>query len=274
MKPLVTIITPVFNSVNLLKDTLDSIERQSYKNIEYIVIDGGSTDGTLELIEQYMHIVSFIVTEKDNGMYDALSKGLRLANGEIVCYLNAGDMFYEKTVETVVYVFLEHEIKWLTGYRCVCNEANIVTRVELPFRYKSNLIQRGVYGKWLPYIQQESTFWKKELSQSIDLDRLKSMKLAGDYYLWYCFSKKTSLEVIKTPLGIFKIHEGQLSECLSEYWNEVEKFTVKKNLLSVVEVCYEAFFWLLDSRVRDIFVKNVWCFDSKTNAWIRDKEKT
>ncbi|WP_428087109.1 glycosyltransferase family 2 protein [Candidatus Thioglobus sp.] len=273
MNLLLTIITPVFNGANLLKDTLESIDNQSYKNIEYIIVDGGSSDGTLELIQEYRHIVTRVISEKDNGMYEALSKGLQIAKGDVICYLNAGDKFYEKTAEVVVNIFSENDLLWLTGYRSVCNEDNIVTRIGLPFRYKSNLIERGVYGKWLPYIQQESTFWKKELNDSVDLDKLKSLKLAGDYYLWYCFSKDTSLEIIKTPLGIFKIHEGQLSENLTNYWSEIQSFVSKKNLFTVIQICFEAFFWLLDSGVREKLIKNVWHFDFKTHTWVCGKRK-
>ena len=108
---------------------------------------GGSSDGTLELIQECRHIVTRVISEKDNGMYEALSKGLQIAKGDVICYLNAGDKFYEKTAEVVVNIFSENDLLWLTGYRSVCNEDNIVTRIGLPFRYKSNLIEREVYGK-------------------------------------------------------------------------------------------------------------------------------
>lgn len=273
MTPKVTIITPVYNAVDLLRSTLESITRQSYDNIQYIIVDGGSNDGTLELIEEYRNIVSCLISEADEGMYDALAKGLRIANGEIVCYLNAGDLLVEKAIEVVVDVFSDESIKWMTGYRSVCNENNVITRVELPFRYKSSLIKKGIYGKWLPYIQQESTFWKKELNDSIDLEKLKSFKLAGDYYLWFSFSNQTSLEVVKTPLGIFKKHEGQLSESLKKYWDEVDAFVSNKNLIVVFQVLYEAVFWTLDSKVREKIVNNVWSFDFKTKAWLCGKKK-
>lgn len=273
MMPLVTIVTPVFNGAELLKDTLDSIKRQSYQNIEYIIVDGGSTDGTLDLISGYEDMVNHVISEHDDGMYDALAKGLRVANGEIICYLNAGDMLYDKAVEVIVNIFTENNIKWITGFRSVCNDDNVITRVELPFRYKPHLIKQGVYGKWLPYIQQESTFWKKELLEYVDLDKLKTFELAGDYYLWYCFSKKSTLEVVKTPLGIFKKHEGQLSESIEKYWGEIETFTAKKNIITIFEIVYESFFWVLDSKIREKLVKNIWCFDFEKEKWTSGKPR-
>ena len=271
MKNMLTIITPVFNSVNLLRSTLESIQAQTYKNIEYIIVDGGSTDGTLELIEEYDKIVTTVISEPDSGMYDALSKGLKIAKGGVVCYLNAGDLFYNKTAEVVVNVFSENNIDWMTGYRSLCNNRGVVTRVEEPFRYKSKLIQQGVYGKWLPYIQQESTFWRRELNQFLNLNYLKNLNLAGDYYMWHCFSKHTSLEIIKTPLGVFKVHDCQLSEDLTKYWEEVKLFSSSKNLLTFFEIVFEFCFWVLDSKVREKITDNIWCFDYKKDRWTRGK---
>jgi glycosyltransferase involved in cell wall biosynthesis len=272
MNTKITIITPVFNSVTLLKQTFDSIAKQSYKNIEYIVVDGGSTDGTIDLIEEYSGLVSYAISEKDDGMYDALAKGLRLASGEVVCYLNAGDMFYDKAIDAVVNIFEQSDIDWLTGFRSVCNSDDVIIRVELPFRYKPSLIKAGVYGNWLPYIQQESTFWRKELNQKVDFEKLRSLKFAGDYYLWYSFSKHVDLDVVRTPLGIFKKHEGQLSENITCYWDEISSFVTKKTIKNVFETLFEAVFWGLDAKVREKLVKNIWYFDVKNNSWVCDKK--
>ena len=108
--------------------------------------------------------------------------------------------------------------------------AEIIRNV-IPYNYRQSLIQSGVYGKFLPFIQQESTFWKKELNELIDLDKLKKFKLAGDYYIWSSFSKKHKLEIIQTHLGGFKIHENQLSNMTLSgnltYKKEVETFKKK-----------------------------------------------
>lgn len=269
MKLSLTIITPVFNNVHLLKETLQSIESQFSEDIEYIIIDGDSNDGTKELIAEYGHIVTKVISEKDHGMYDALVKGLLISSGDIICYLNAGDIFYNHTTELVVKLFSENDIQWVTAYRTLCNENNVITKVDAPFRYKSNLIEKGVYGKWLPYIQQESTFWRRDLNKYVNLEELRTLNIAGDYYLWYCFSKYASLEVVKSPLGVFKIHDGQLSENLILYWNEVDSFVSKKSILTILQVIYEAFFWLVDVRIREKLVKNVWKFDFKINRWRR-----
>lgn len=100
--PKLTIITIVFNNVRDIERTINSVLNQTYKNIEYIVIDGKSTDGTLAVIEQYKSNISKIISEKDKGIYDAMNKGLALATGDYVLFMNSGDELYDKqTVEDV-----------------------------------------------------------------------------------------------------------------------------------------------------------------------------
>jgi len=91
--PLITVITVVLNNHKYIEDTILSVLSQSYKNIEYIVIDGGSKDGTLEIIKKYNDFIDYWVSEKDMGIYDAMNKGCRLAFGQGICFLNSKDIF-------------------------------------------------------------------------------------------------------------------------------------------------------------------------------------
>lgn len=269
MLPLVTVITPVYNGGEVLENTIISVLAQTYSNIEYIVIDGNSTDNTLAIIDKYKNGITQVISEPDEGMYDALAKGFSASSGEIICYINAGDWFYPAAIETVVDVFNNHHIQWLTGYRSICNENNVVTRIELPFRYKNKLIQSGSYGQRLPFIQQESTFWRKSLLNTVDVKILRKLRLAGDYYLWFCFSKESQIEIISAPLGVFKIHSGQLSEGLGAYWKEVASFTTKTNLLTRMQEFWEIIFWAMIPKVRDLFVNNIWKYDHKRQKWFK-----
>lgn len=106
-KPLVSIITPSYNQCRFIEETINSVKHQEYSNREHIIIDGGSTDNTLDILKKYegsynMHWVS----EPDRGMYDAINKGLRMANGEILSYLNSDDLYLPWTVKTVVDYFI------------------------------------------------------------------------------------------------------------------------------------------------------------------------
>lgn len=97
-KPLVTVITVVFNGVKTLEKTIMSVLEQSYDNVEYLVIDGGSSDGTLELLKKYEFAIDFWSSEKDNGIYGAMNKGLRMAQGKWVALLNADDTYFTRGV--------------------------------------------------------------------------------------------------------------------------------------------------------------------------------
>jgi len=90
-KPLISIITVVFNSEKYIEETILSIINQTYQNIEYIIIDGGSTDSTIDIIKKYENKISYWISEKDGGVYDAMNKGIKVSNGEWINFINAGD---------------------------------------------------------------------------------------------------------------------------------------------------------------------------------------
>jgi glycosyltransferase involved in cell wall biosynthesis len=101
-QPKISIITVVYNSVSLIERTIKSVLAQTYTNIEYIIIDGASTDGTLQLIEKYENKIALIHSGKDDGIYDAMNKGLKDASGDYVLYINAGDELYSKdTIQNI-----------------------------------------------------------------------------------------------------------------------------------------------------------------------------
>ena len=102
-KPLLSVITVVYNNVKHLERTIKSVINQSYSNIEYVVIDGSSTDGTLNILEKYHDKIDVLISEPDQGIYDAMNKGLKLAKGDYVLFMNSGDEIF--TLDTVEKVF-------------------------------------------------------------------------------------------------------------------------------------------------------------------------
>lgn len=97
-KPIITVITVCYNAVNELEKTMLSVLNQTYDNIEYIIIDGASTDGTVDIIKKYADRINYWVSETDNGVYDAMNKGVKTATGEWINYMNAGDVFIDNSV--------------------------------------------------------------------------------------------------------------------------------------------------------------------------------
>ena len=245
---LFTVVTPCFNSAHLLEATIESILSQSAlqngtASLEYWIIDGASTDDTQSLLNKYKSNPNIqIISEPDRGMYDALSKGLIRAKGHVVSYLNAGDIYHPKAFQVLSQVFKNPLVNWVTGYSCLCNEHGEITMVWKPARFINRLISTGFYGdvnRPHPWIQQESTFWRKNLLQGLDFQKLASLKLAGDYFLWCHFSKVSQLHSLHTLLGAFLCHDGQLSEKKSLYGKEVMSFCKKSSFTEKIIQWFE-----------------------------------
>ena len=144
----VSLITVTYNSAAYLQDCIDSVVAQHYPGIEHIVIDGGSTDGTLDIIKKYDNHISKWISEKDGNMYDAINKGIKMATGEIVGILNSDDMFASKdVVGAIVDCFHEHQLDAVFGDLVYVNKTNTkVIRLWQGMPYKRF---RFKYG-WMP----------------------------------------------------------------------------------------------------------------------------
>lgn len=112
---LITIVTVVYNGEKFLEETILSVINQTYDNVEYIIIDGGSTDGTLDIIRKYEHAIDYWVSEKDKGIYDAMNKGIDLATGRWINFMNGGDGFYQLNVLADVFAEKQYDEKILFG---------------------------------------------------------------------------------------------------------------------------------------------------------------
>ena len=111
----ISVITVVKNSAGTIEKTIQSVLSQKYENLEYLIIDGKSTDGTLDIINKYRENISFIESQKDNGIWDAMNKGISLAKGDIIGFLNADDVYNENTLKIVDNYFNGNKIDFLFG---------------------------------------------------------------------------------------------------------------------------------------------------------------
>ena len=281
----ITTITPCYNAESYIEETILSVIEQTAViegtvELEYILIDGNSSDNTIAIIkkniEKYKNIKNLkmkFISEPDLGMYDALQKGLKISTGDIHSYLNAGDLYNKTCYETVIDIFTSFkEIKWICGIHGHYNEKSQLTHANMPYIYDMSLIKKGVYGAKkiikLPYIQQETTFWRSSLTQEIDLLRLKEFRYAGDYYLWYTFSNHADIFTVETFLGGFKIHEGQLSEAIQDYQNEVYQISDKLNIFDVIKIIINSVGWSVSNRIKKkLGGKKIISYNHKNKTW-------
>lgn len=140
ISPKISVITVVYNGEALIEKTIDSVINQSYNNIEYLIIDGQSKDKTVEIIKQYQSKISHWISEPDKGLYDAMNKGLDLATGDFVLFMNAGDYFYNEKVLENAFAKYDSETDVLYGEVMMVNEQYepIGTRTEITTRKLPN----------------------------------------------------------------------------------------------------------------------------------------
>lgn len=243
-----TVVTPCREAAARVLPTAESILRQravlsGRVSLQYVVCDGASRDATAELLRREFGDAITIDSEPDRGMYEALAKGLRLAEGDVVSYLNAGDVYHPSAFDVVADVMEAHDVRWVTGMSVLCNEALQVTSASVPFRFRRDFILKGLYGRRLPFLQQESTFWARSLQSSVDLEMLASLRLAGDYYLWRCFARQEEPAVIASYLGGFTRHPNGLSVDLPQYLDEMGRLADPPGPLDGVHAWWERYRW-------------------------------
>jgi glycosyltransferase involved in cell wall biosynthesis len=232
-----TIVTACRNSAPHLPATIESVLNQSAlaqgaAEVEYFIVDGASTDATAEVVSRYRHNSIVFTSEPDAGLYDAVVKGFARCNGEIVAYLNAGDIFHEHAFRVVSKVMTHDSVDWICGYQLKINEAGEVIAVAKPPRYRREFILNGTYLKGFPYagIQQEGIFFRRKLLDFVNLEKLKQFRLGGDYFLWTELARQAELHTVLSFLGAFRVHRGQLSERLEAYRIDAQTCTRPETL--------------------------------------------
>jgi len=203
----VSIITSVFNSAHTIEDAIQSVMSQTHDNIEYIIIDGGSTDATMEVVAKYDHHIDIVHSEKDEGIYDGLNRGIKLATGDIIGFLHADDMYEDHMViEKIVKVFKESDADAVYGDLIYVHKDDIdnVLRYWKSGIFEAKKLKRG----WMP--PHPTFFAKRELYEHHGIYD-DSLKIAADYDFMLRILTHKEYHISYLPEVLYRMRSGGAS---------------------------------------------------------------
>ncbi|MFW5700742.1 MAG: glycosyltransferase family 2 protein [Cyclobacteriaceae bacterium] len=215
----ITIITPSFNQGHYLEQTIDSVLSQNYPNLEYIIIDGGSTDQSVEIIKKYEKHLAYWVSEPDKGQSEAINKGLRRASGEIVNWINSDDYYEPDALRTVAAAFEDEQVN------VVCGRGKIITEDGIFIRHSRGTdVYEGNLAKTIGWarMDQPETFFRKSALNRIGL-LSENLHYLMDRDLWLRYLFLFGLDGVKKISDVlinFRLHES------SKTVSQKEKFQI------------------------------------------------
>jgi glycosyltransferase involved in cell wall biosynthesis len=231
----ISIVTPSYNQAAFLERTILSVVNQKYPNLEYIIIDGGSTDGSVDIIKKYEKHITYWVSEKDSGQSEAINKGFNKATGEIFAYLNSDDIYFSNTVQLISELFEKNKkIDLLYGHAQLLDsdDHDIGLCVALPFKLNEHL--NGVFS-----IPQQSAFWKRNVYEKVGGFNINNHTCMDAEFFAFAATNNFSFKMINKILAGFRIHPSsktgnEKSELKLSYRGDQEKFiniiASKKNI--------------------------------------------
>lgn len=237
-----TIVTPCYNCEKYIENLILSLLSQTFTSFEHIIVDGGSNDSTVDIIKNYVGKYNMrYISEKDNGMYDAINKGFAMGRGQLYAWINADDMYFPWTLEEVYAVMKSEDVKWCTGREAYIDMHN-------RFFYHSRTVgARAVAQSWikkgymdnrvLGFVMQECTFWTKELWEKAGGVDNKYL-LAGDYMLWKKFAEYEPLYTVNTILAAFRKSDTQLTSNMDRYYAELPSMGVIHSILAKTKLLF------------------------------------
>jgi glycosyltransferase involved in cell wall biosynthesis len=221
--PRLTIVTPSFNQAEYLEATIRSVLLQGYPNLEYILIDGGSTDGSPAIIDRYADWLSYAVSEPDGGQYYAIDKGFDRSTGDVMTWLNSDDMLVPDSLWAAGGIFgdLADRVEWLTGVPAMWDRNGSLGLVLQHPNFHRQLLRIGSYdGVTLNFLQQEGTFWSRRLWEQAGGRLETALTFAADYELWCRLAEYAELYAASRSFAGFRVHPGQKTASLMTRYME------------------------------------------------------
>ena len=208
-----SIVTSVLNGERFLQKLISSIKKQKFKNFEFIVVDGGSKDNTIKIINKNSKFINKIILKKDNNMYEGIARGFKYATGKYFLWLNSDDFLFDEFSLQNLYFYLKKNNKeWVTCRTCFFLEKKKQTKNYLPLIYPKFFISKGwCHSFGWGFIQQENTVFSSKLyNHAGGIDT--TYKQAGDFYLWKKFAKFSSLHSININFAVQRISNLQMTK--------------------------------------------------------------
>lgn len=235
--PKISVITPSYNQGKFIEKTVNSVLSQKYPNLEYLVMDGGSTDETLKILKKYSNQIIW-TSKKDKGQSSAINEGLKKSTGEIICYLNSDDYLEEGALNKVADFFRKNpRAYWVTGKCRVVDQNNSEVRKIITL-YKNIFLKyalsKSVFNI-IQFVSQPSTFWRRELIEKIGYFDEK-LHYDMDYDFWLKAWSKYPLYFIDEYLSSYRVHPSSKAVSSPETQFKVEyeiisRYTDSKALL-------------------------------------------
>lgn len=232
--PKISIVTPSFNQGRYIERTIRSVLSQGYPDLEYIVMDGGSTDGTIKILERYQDMLTW-VTEPDNGQSHAINKAMQMARGEVLAYINTDDLYAPGALFEVGRYFLNHPgANWLTGRCRIVGPTGEEIR-RLVTRYKTFWLRLQAVDVLpvLNFISQPATFWTRSVLEAVGpFD--EDLHYAMDYDYWLRVARRFRLHVLHVQLADFRIHPTSKAGASASAQFDASYGIVRKHVTSPV----------------------------------------
>jgi glycosyltransferase involved in cell wall biosynthesis len=254
-KPLISVVTVVFNGEQFLEQTIQSVINQSYQNIEYIVIDGASTDKTLDIIKEYEEYIDYWVSEPDQGIYDAMNKGIKASLGELIGLINSGDLYANDAIEQIVEIYNfhknSHENIIITGtmYKFNNDSSFLFKLVK-----KQEDLESGI-NKRMP-INHPTTFVSMKTYETLGCFDSK-FRICGDYDFIFRAYHSSLVKFIFTDAHIAYMRLGGVSEQFKSLWtNCIEHFLIRKQNIFWINNAIISMHWLSLALIK-FLIKNI-----------------
>lgn len=256
--PRISIVTPSYNQGQFIEQTIRSVLLQNYPNLEYIIIDGGSTDNTVETIEKYEQYITYWVSEPDRGQSHAINKGFARCTGEIMAWLNSDDLYLPSALKTIARIFSERpNIDLVTGAGISYQEE---TKEAIPIRacgtgiYPTTALMLAQHG----CIAQHSTFWRRSTWQQLGSIREDLHYAMDQEFFLRCCDAKCKFYLTAEPLAVFRQYSGQKTACGNRYVEDSDRVIAEFKIAN-------PYWYSLPGRTKIRWAKLLWTLSHHRN---------